>query len=133
MSLSIVNQFDDKTDYTSTAIQNTATGFAPGSDKDWFKLRNGKSINVNIWFFMQKLNVVKHVVNLKYGLGLELNNYHYRKNVIYQTQPTKIILDQSTGDSGPGCFGSVSPLNLLCGIQSKLSICSRGTLDDCLV
>ena len=94
-----VNQFDDKTDYTSAGIQNPTNGFAPGSDKDWFKLRNGKSINVNIWFFMQKLNVVKHVVNLKYGLGLELNNYHYRKNVIYQTQPTKIILDQSTGYS----------------------------------
>lgn len=94
-----VNQFDDKTDYTSPGIQNTTTGFAPGSDKDWFKLRNGKAINVNIWFFIQKLNVVKHVVNLKYGLGLELNNYHYRKNVIYQTQPTKIILDQSTGYS----------------------------------
>lgn len=94
-----VNQFDDKTDYTSAGIQNPTTGFAPGSDKDWFKLRNGKSINVNIWFFMQKLNVVKHVVNLKYGLGLELNNYHYRKNVIYQTQPTKIVLDQSTGYS----------------------------------
>lgn len=94
-----INQFDDKTDYTSPSIQNTTTGFAPGSDKDWFKLRNGKAINVNIWFFIQKLNVVKHVVNLKYGLGLELNNYHYRKNVIYQTQPTKIILDQSTGYS----------------------------------
>lgn len=94
-----VNQFDDKTDYTSSLIQNPATGFAPGSDKDWFKLRNGKSINVNIWFFMQKLNVIKHVVNLKYGLGLELNNYHYSKNVIYRTQPTKIILDQSTGYS----------------------------------
>lgn len=94
-----VNQFDDKTDYTSSSIQNTATGFAPGSDKDWFKLRNGKSINVNIWFFMQKLNVVKHVVNLKYGLGLELNNYHYRKNLIYQTQPTKITIDPTTGYS----------------------------------
>ena len=29
-------------------------------------LNNGKSSNVNIWFFMQKLNMVKHVVNLKY-------------------------------------------------------------------
>ncbi|MFM9911015.1 MAG: outer membrane beta-barrel protein [Chitinophagaceae bacterium] len=94
-----INQFDDKTDYTSSSIQNASTGFAPGSDKDWFKLRNGKSLNVNIWFFMQKLNVIKHVVNLKYGLGLELNNYHYSRNIIYQTQPTKIKIDGSTGYS----------------------------------
>jgi hypothetical protein len=26
---------------------------------------------------MQRLNLIKHVVNLKYGLGLELNNYHF--------------------------------------------------------
>lgn len=94
-----INQFDDKTDYTSSVIQNASTGFAPGSDKDWFKLRNGKSLNINIWFFMQKLNVITHVVNLKYGLGLELNNYHYSRNVIYQTQPTKIKIDGSTGYS----------------------------------
>jgi hypothetical protein len=35
-------------------------------------------MNVNIWFFMQRLNLVKHHVNLKYGLGLELNNYRYK-------------------------------------------------------
>jgi hypothetical protein len=94
-----INRFDDKTDYSKASIQDPATGFAPGADKDWFKLRNGKSINVNIWFFMQELNVIKHVVNLKYGLGVELHNYHYSRNVKYQFQPTKVILDQSTSYS----------------------------------
>ena len=37
-----------------------------------FKLKTVKSVNVNIWFFMQRLNLIKHYVNLKYGLGLEL-------------------------------------------------------------
>lgn len=93
-----VSRFDDNTDYSSSAIQNPATGFAPGFNKDYLKLRN-KSLNVNIWLFLQELNVVKHVVNLKYGLGVELNNYHYRRNVIYQTQPTRLIIDSSTGYS----------------------------------
>ena len=31
----------------------------------------------------QRLNLVKHVVNLKYGLGLELNNYRYSENIKY--------------------------------------------------
>ena len=85
-------RFDDQTNYSSAAIQNPLTGFAPGSDKDWFKLRNGKSVNVNIWFFMQRLNVIKNVVNLKYGMGLELNNYRYSRQVTYLTDPTKVIL-----------------------------------------
>ena len=87
-----MSRFDDQTNYSSAAIQNPSTGFAPGSNKDWFKLRNGKSVNVNIWFFMQRLNVIKNVVNLKYGLGLELNNYRYSRQVTYLTDPTKVVL-----------------------------------------
>ena len=32
---------------------------------------------------MQRLNLVKHYVNLKYGLGLELNNYRYKSDISY--------------------------------------------------
>jgi hypothetical protein len=76
--------YTDKTDYASA----TAQAFAPGGNKDWFNLKNNKSVDVNIWLFMQRLNVVKHVVNLKYGLGIELNNYRYQDNIKYQTNPT---------------------------------------------
>ncbi|HEY5773188.1 MAG TPA: hypothetical protein VIS75_11185, partial [Chitinophagaceae bacterium] len=65
--------FNDKTDYASAEAQ----AFAPGSTEDWFDVKSGKSRNVNIWFFMQRLNMIKHVVNLKYGIGLELNNYFF--------------------------------------------------------
>ncbi len=73
------SNFNDKTNFSSAAAQ----AYAPGSDKTWFDLRDGKSRNVNVWIFMQKLNMVKHVVNLKYGLGLELNNYSYEKPIRY--------------------------------------------------
>jgi len=81
--------YNDKTNYGGADAQQ----FAPGSTKDWFKLRNGKSVDVNIWFFMQRLNLIQHVVNLKYGLGLELNNYRYTTNIKYLTNPTKVIMD----------------------------------------
>ena len=43
---------------------------------------------------MQKLNVVKRVVNLKYGLGLELNNYRFENETVRFTKnPTQISLD----------------------------------------
>ena len=81
--------YNDKTVYTSTAAQQ----FAPGATKDWFKLNDGKSVDVNIWIFMQRLNLIKHVVNLKYGLGIELNNYRYEDNIRFLTNPTKVIMD----------------------------------------
>jgi hypothetical protein len=76
--------YNDKTNYAGT----TAQTFAPGSNSNWFNLKNNKSVDVNIWVFMQRLNVVKHVVNLKYGLGVELNNYRYQDNITYLTNPS---------------------------------------------
>jgi outer membrane protein with beta-barrel domain len=81
--------FNDRTNYLSPSAQQ----FAPGANSDWFNLRTGKSIDVNIWLFMQRLNLVKHVVNLQYGLGIELNNYRYTQNIKYLTNPTKVIMD----------------------------------------
>ncbi|MBE7172325.1 MAG: outer membrane beta-barrel protein [Williamsia sp.] len=83
------NNYTDNTNYASAAAQQ----FAPGGNKDWFKLHNGKSVNVNIWFFMQRLNLVSHVVNLKYGLGLELNNYRYESNIRFKENPTSVYMD----------------------------------------
>jgi hypothetical protein len=81
--------YNDQTNYSSAAAQ----AFAPGSNKDWFKLRTGKSVDVNIWLFMQRLNMIKHVVNLKYGLGIELNNYRYEENIKFRTNPTEVFID----------------------------------------
>jgi hypothetical protein len=83
----------DNTDYTASQ----ASGFTgAGINKDQLQLRTGKSVNVNIWFFMQKLNMVKHVVNLKYGLGLELNNYHFDNELVrFSENPTKVFIDST--------------------------------------
>ena len=86
--------FSDNTNYAAAQ----ASGFvAPGVNEESMNLRNGKSVNVNIWMFMQKLNVISHVVNLKYGLGVELNNYRFEnKNLTIETNPTQITLPSST-------------------------------------
>ncbi len=84
------SNWNDKTNYSSAEAQ----AFAPGFNKDALELNTTKSINVNIWFFMQRLNMVSHVLNLKYGLGLELNNYRFDdKRVHLQKNPTQITLD----------------------------------------
>jgi hypothetical protein len=81
--------FNDMTNYASASAQE----FAPGGKSNWFNLRTGKSVDVNIWLFMQRLNLVKHVVNLKYGLGIESNNYRYSENIKYLKSPTSVIQD----------------------------------------
>jgi hypothetical protein len=87
------SNYNDKTDYTSVAAQ----AIAPGSNEDWFKLRTGKSRSVNIWFVMQRLNLIEHVVNLKYGMGLELNNYHFEdKRLKLNKNPT--LINQTYSD-----------------------------------
>ena len=93
------SNYKDNTTYSSAAAQ----AYAPGSNGTWFDLKDGKSRNVNVWFFMQKLNVAKHVVNLKYGLGIELNNYRYKQPIRYQASPPatpnppRVILDATVG------------------------------------
>lgn len=84
------SNYDDNSNYV-TAAGSGFTDVAIG--KDEMKLKAGKSRNVNLWFFMQKLNVVEHVVNLKYGLGLELNNYFFdNTRVMFEKNPTYISL-----------------------------------------
>ncbi len=78
--------YSDKTNYGAISADPFLVNRpgSPGLGKDDFKVRSGKSINVNVWFFMQTLNIVKQNVSLKYGLGLELNNYRYKSDISYK-------------------------------------------------
>lgn len=77
-----ISNWVDNTNYADAAAANDLVS-RPGSpsisSKD-FALRTGKSINVNIWLVGQRVNLVKHQLNLKYALGLELNNYRFKTN-----------------------------------------------------
>ncbi len=95
------SNFTDNTNYSSAAAQ----AYAPSSNSAYFKIKDGKSRNINVWFFMQKLNVTKHVLNLKYGLGLELNNYAFKQPIRFTestllvANPPIVALDGTVGRS----------------------------------
>jgi hypothetical protein len=86
--------YSDKSNYTSAIT----SGFvAAGINEDELNLKSGKSRSVNFWFFMQRLNISKHVLNLKYGLGLELNNYHFdNTKLVFAKKPT--FISEGTDD-----------------------------------
>lgn len=84
-----LSQVHDQTNYS----QAFASGYLPlNANENWFDQRAFKSVNVNIWVFMQRLNLVKHVVNLKYGLGVELNNYSYSENIRFQKSENPLVV-----------------------------------------
>lgn len=78
------NNYTDKTNYATAGSYLINKPGSPALGASDFKLKAGKSINVNIWFFMQRLNLINHYVNLKYGFGLELNNYWYKSSLSYK-------------------------------------------------
>jgi len=88
------NQVNDQTNYT----QAIADGYLPaGANSDWFDQRNFKSTNINIWIVMQQRNLIKHIVNLKYGFGLELNNYKYQNDIRFQKTGKPLVIMDNVG------------------------------------
>jgi hypothetical protein len=87
------SNYNDQTNYSSSEAQS----FAPGTSKEALKIKTWKSRNMNIWLFMQRLNLIQHVVHLKYGFGLELNNYFYDNVQVHllrnPSTPATIIMD----------------------------------------
>ena len=97
MDLGFTN-FRDQTNYTSAQAGGYFRTLRPADgavNQNSFKLNTGKSTNVNIWFFMQKVNVVKHVLNLKYGLGLEMYNFRYDSRISYRKDPNPYVYNDS--------------------------------------
>ena len=78
------NNYNDQTNYGNVGSYLVNQPGSPALGPNDFKLRTGKSVNVNIWFFMQKYDLIKTNVSLKYGLGLELNNYRFKSPISFK-------------------------------------------------
>jgi hypothetical protein len=95
MDLGFAN-FRDNTNYAAAqgmGYFKTVNGSPVNQNS--FTLNTGKSSNVNIWFFMQKLNITRHVLNLKYGLGLEMYNFRYDHNLSYRNSPAAYVFNDT--------------------------------------
>ena len=60
-------------------------------------LNTGKSSNVNIWLFMQRASISKNVLNIKYGLGLEMYNFRYDSKISFRNAPAPMAFTDSIG------------------------------------
>jgi len=86
--------YNDKTNYSNAITIGYVNASRPVSASD-MNLNAGKSSNVNIWFAMKRTNIYKEVVNLKYGVGLEMYNFRLDNNISYRKNPSPYILRDS--------------------------------------
>jgi Outer membrane protein beta-barrel domain len=76
--------WNDQTAYpTAGNYTGNRTGTTAFGSND-MKLRAGKSSNINLWLFMQKVPLSKTNVNLKFGLGVEYFNYALRSTISFK-------------------------------------------------
>jgi hypothetical protein len=76
--------YDDRTNYATAEAQNFLQN--PGiinASKGDYALRGSRISNFNLWFFMQRMNIAAGVLNLKYGFGIESNNYFFKNSITY--------------------------------------------------
>lgn len=86
----------DETNYaTAQAGDYFQTINRPEVSANSMNLINNKSSNFNLWFFMQKVNIAKHKLNLKYGLGYEQFNFRYENSLSYRNKPSNFIFNDS--------------------------------------
>lgn len=111
----------DNTDYSYAQAGSYFKTFRPADgpvNQNSYRLNTGKTSNVNIWFFMQKLNVSKHVLNLKYGLGLEMYNFRYDTRLSYRKDPLPFVYNDSIGFSKNKLFTSYLTVPLMINVNT---------------
>ena len=76
--------FRDYTHYNNPETQaflHNAAG-TPLNEGD-FSIKHARISNFNLWLFLQSQNLYKQVIKLKYGFGIETNNYYYKTPITY--------------------------------------------------
>ena len=111
----------DNTNYGYAQAGNYFKTFRPADgpvNADSYRLNTGKSSNVNIWFFMQKLNISKHVLNLKYGLGMEMYNFRYDTRLSYRNDAQPYVYNDSMSFSKNKLFVKYLTVPLMININA---------------
>lgn len=82
------SNYIDNTNYTQAAFSGDVASGIGASD---LKLKLGASRNINLWFVMDEAPLIKKVLRLQYGFGVELNNYFLdSRNVYIAKNPTYV-------------------------------------------
>ncbi len=121
MDLGFAN-YRDQTNYTNAQAGSYLKVIRPADGlvtENSNALNVTKSSNVNIWVFMQKLNLVKNKLNLKYGLGYEMYNFRYERSLSYRNNPTNFIYNDSISFSKNKLFVGYATIPVMLNFQAQ--------------
>lgn len=89
------NYLNDKTNYNSAAAQNFLKVNNEMKNENLFSLREGKSVNVNVYPVMLKARVLKakgQRVYITLGAGLQMYNFMFNKPVTYKNETKPMVI-----------------------------------------
>jgi len=92
------NALHDRTDYSSPAAQQYLQVGADRKNGNLFSLRQGKSINVNIWPVTVDFRLLKsrnQKISLYTGAGLQLYNFRFNKDISYLNETNPMLIEDS--------------------------------------
>ena len=91
----------------------------PAVNEGTTTLNTGKSSNVNIWLFMQRVSLSKNVLNLKYGLGLEMYNFRYDSRISFRNAPAPMAFNDSISFTKNKLYSGYVTVPLMININTK--------------
>ncbi|RYD97807.1 MAG: hypothetical protein EOP50_05435 [Sphingobacteriales bacterium] len=112
-----INNISDKTNYADPAVQDFLNVGTEFQNENLFSLREGKSINVNIYPVMgayRMVNAKKQKVFISAGVGLQMYNFRFNKPITYinDTEPMVVMDTISFTKNKVGLTYLSIPLNL---------------------
>lgn len=93
-----INALNDRTNYSDPAAQQYLQ--VPGDKKNGnlFALRQGKSINVNIWPVLMNIKLMQgrnQKISLYTGAGLQLYNFKFNKDISFINETTPQVIEDN--------------------------------------
>lgn len=89
-----INYLQDRTNYNDPAVQDFLHVNNEMKNDNLFSLREGKSINVNVYPILAKFRAIKTPRQRMYialGLGLQMYNFRFNKPVTYLNETTPMV------------------------------------------
>jgi hypothetical protein len=114
--------YRDLTNYSNAQAGSYLKIIRPGEpavNEGTTTLNTGKSSNVNIWLFMQRVSLSKNVLNLKYGLGLEMYNFRYDSRISFRNAPAPMAFNDSISFTKNKLYAGYVTVPLMININTK--------------
>lgn len=90
-----INALRDQTDYMSQEAKDFLRVDATQKNENLFTLENAKSINVNVYPILAKFRLLKtekQKIYLSTGVGLQMYNFRFSKNIVYVDSTPSITM-----------------------------------------